>query len=183
MFQPKENSLFAVLMRSPWWASVLVAGAVAGLLQFLMPAMYAVAAALPFIVIAVMAAWKQARAPSGKHIAGTLERLRAAPWSDFAGRVAAAYARQGYEVKRLEGAPADFELLRGFRTTLVACRRWKAGRTGIEPLRELDAARKAREAGECVYFASGEITAQARDFAAQRNIRLLEGAEVAKLLG
>jgi restriction system protein len=180
MFKPKENSLFAILLRSQWWVSALIAAAVIALLRFLMPTVYAVAAALPFIVIGLYVAWQELRSPSGRRIAGTLQRLRAMPWSDFAGAVAKAYAREGYEVQRLDDARADFQLVRGGHTTLVACKRWKATRTGIEPLRELDAARQAREAGECVYFAAGEVTERARAFAAERNIRLVEGAELAK---
>ena len=178
-----ENSLFAILLRSPWWVSVLIAAALVGLLRFLMPTVYAVAAALPFLVIAAIVAWKQLRAPSGRRIAAALERLRAMPWPEFAAAVGGAYAAQGYEVHRLDDARADFALLRNGYTTLVACKRWKATRTGTEPLRELDAARQARDARECVYFAAGEVTAQARALAVERNIRLLEGAEVAKLLG
>ena len=177
-----ENSLFAILLRSPWWASTLIALAVIGALRFLMPTMYAVAAALPFIGIALYVAYRQLREPSGKRIAKTLERLRALPWDEFAGEVAKAYGREGYEVQRLAGAQADLELVRAGRTTLVACKRWKATRTGIEPLRELDAARRAREASGCIYVAAGEVTEQARAFAAQKNIRLLGGAELAKKL-
>ncbi len=177
-----ENSLFAVLLRSPWWVSALIAIAVVAALRFLMPTVYAVGAAIPFIGIAAYAAWKQLRAPSARRIAGTLERLRAMPWNEFAGEVAKAYGREGYEVQRLDGGQADFELARRGRKTLVACKRWKATRTGIEPLRELDAARRAREVDECVYVAAGEITGQARAFAAERNIRLLEGGELARLL-
>ena len=177
-----ENSLFAILLRSPWWASALIAGAAIGLLRLLMPTIYAVAAAVPFIAIAVYVAWRQLREPSGRKITGTLERLRALPWEEFADELSKAYAREGYEVQRLAGGPADFELARSGRKALVACKRWKATRTGIEPLRELEAARRPREADACVYIAAGEITAQARRFASERNIRLLEGRELAKLL-
>lgn len=176
-----ENSLFAILLRSQWWVSMLIAAALVGLLRFFMPTMYAVAAALPFIVIGGIVAWKQLRAPSGKRIAGTLERLRAMPWNEFAAAVGSAYSAQGYEVQRLDDARADFALVRNGYTTLVACKRWKATRTGTEPLRELDAARAALEARECIYFAVGEITAQARSFAAERNIRLVEGPELARI--
>ncbi|HYR33109.1 MAG TPA: restriction endonuclease, partial [Burkholderiales bacterium] len=78
---------------------------------------------------------------------------------------------------------ADFELVQGSRSTLVACKRWKAMRTGIEPLRELEDARRAREAAECIYVATGEVTAQARAFAAERNIRVVEGAELVRKFG
>ena len=177
-----ENSLFAILLRSPWWVSSVIAVAVIAALRFLMPTMYAVAAALPFIGIALYVAYRQLREPSGKRVARTLERLRALPWDEFAGEMAKAYAREGYEVQRLAHAKADFALLRGGRTTLIACKRWKATRTGVEPLRELDAVRRAEEASECVYVAAGEVTEQARAFAEQRNIRLVGGVELAKKL-
>jgi restriction system protein len=182
MFKPKENSLFAILLRSPWWVSALVAAALTGAMHFFLPAIYALAAALPFIVITLYVAWKQLRAPSAKRIAATLERLRGMPGEEFAAAMGEAYRREGYEVTRLAGGQADFEIARGGRKTLVACRRWKATRTGVEPLRELEAARRAREAHGCIYVAAGEITGQARAFAAQRNLRLVEGGELARLL-
>ena len=180
--QMNKNSLFAVLLRSPWWASALAAIALAGGVSLLVPAAYAMFAALPFAVIAAYVGWQELRAPGAGRIAGTLERVRAMSWDDFSRAIEEAYRREGYTVNRLGDARADFELLQGSRSTLLACKRWKATRTGVEPLRELEAARCAREADECIYVATGEITEQAHAFAAQRNIRLLHGAELAKLL-
>ena len=179
MFKPKENSLFAILLRSQWWVSALVAVAAIGLIRLMVPTMYAVAAALPFIVIALYVGWRELREPSGRRVARTLEALRAMNADEFAGAMEAAFKGDGYTVKRL-GAQADFELERASRNTLVVCKRWKATRTGVEPLRELDAARKAREAHECIYVAAGEITGQARAFAAEKNIRLIGAVELAK---
>ncbi len=72
--------------------------------------------------------------------------------------------------------------MQGAYSTLVACKRWKAVRTGVEPLRELQAAREAREAHHCVYVATGEITDQARAFAMEKKISLVQGADLATLL-
>jgi restriction system protein len=102
-------------------------------------------------------------------------------WEDFSAAIEEAYRREGYTVSRLAGH-ADFELVQGARSTLVACKRWKATRTGIEPLRELEVFRRAREAHGCIYVAAGEVTEGARAFAAQKSIRLVQGAELAKLL-
>lgn len=179
MFKPKENSLFAILLRSQWWVSALVAVAAIALIRLMVPTMYAVAAALPFIVIALYVGWRELREPSGRRVARTLEALRAMNADEFAGAMEAAFKGDGYTVKRL-GAQADFELERASRNTLVVCKRWRATRTGVEPLRELDAARKAREAHECIYVAAGEITGQARAFAAEKNIRLIGAVELAK---
>src|SRR5688500_4282995 len=67
-------------------------------------------------------------------------------------------------------AQADFELVQGWRSTLVACKRWKATRTGVEPLRALEAACRARKAQGGIYVAAGEVTAQAAAFAAGKSI-------------
>jgi restriction system protein len=142
-------------------------------------ALYAIFSALPFIVIGCYAAWQQLRAPSDKQVAATLESLRALSRDQFSAALEDAYRRDGYSVTRLDIAGADLELTRSGRVTLVCCKRWKVARAGIEPLRELDAARQAREAHECVYAAAGEITENAAAFAAEKNIQLLQGADLA----
>jgi len=180
-----KNSLFAVLLRSPWWISIAVAAAIFVLAKSLLPevyALYGIFASLPFIVIGCVAGWQQLRAPSAARIDAALESLRALSWDEFSAALDAAYRREGYSVSRANIAGADLELTKSGRVCLVACKRWKVARAGVEPLRELDAARNAREAHECIYLAAGGITDNALAFAAEKNIRLLHGAELAKLL-
>ena len=130
-----------------------------------------------------MAGWKQLRAPSAARIAATLESLRALSWDEFSAALEDAFRRDGYAVSRLEHRRrrSGIDEVRP-RLHWSACKRWKVARTGIEPLRELDAAREAREAHEGIYVAAGEITDNASAFAAEKNIRLLHGAELATLL-
>jgi restriction system protein len=177
-----ENSLFAVLLRSAWWVSALVAIGVIVAVRFIVPLIYAIFAALPFIVISVYVAWLQLRAPSAKSVETTLTRLRSLSWEQFAAEMEAALKREGYTVARIAHASADFELDYRGRRILLACKRWKATRTGVEPLRELAAACAAREAHEGIYAFAGEVTDQAGAFAAQNKIRLLHGVELVKLL-
>ena len=177
-----DNSLFAILLRKPWWVSGLVAAAIFGLLRHFLSWDFALFGAGPFIAISVWVAWKALRAPSAARIAKTLERLRGQSWDDFSRAIEEAYRRDGYTVSRLGDARADFEMVQGPYSTLVACKRWKAMRTGIEPLRELQAVREAREAHHCVYVATGEITEQARAFAVEKGINLLQGRELAVLV-
>jgi restriction system protein len=179
-WQVSENSLFAVLLRSPWWVSFLVAAGVFALMRYFLPAMYASAGALPFAVIGFVAGWKQFRAPSAKKIAARLEALRQMSWEEFARTLEAGFKREGYEVTRLDGA-ADFALDKGARLTLVAAKRWKAQRTGVEPLRELTELGEKKGAGECWYVCSGEMTENARTFARDKAIKVVEGAELARL--
>jgi restriction system protein len=182
-----KNSLFAILLRSPWWISIALAVGISvvgrfALERFSQPGIYAVFFGLPFFVIGCYAGWRQLRAPSAERIAATLESLRAMSWDEFLAALEAAFRRDGYAVSRLNGAGADLELTKSGRVALVACKRWKVARAGVEPLRELDAARRARDAHESIFVAAGELTDTARAFAAANGMRLLEGAVLAQLL-
>jgi restriction system protein len=181
-FRISENSLYSILLRSPWWVSLLVAAGVFALVRLILSDGYAAFAVLPFVVIGAIAAWRQLRAPRGAALEKRLEALRALPWEAFAPRLEQAWRRQGFQVAPFAGAGAEYELARAGRTTLAACKRWKASRTGVEPLRELAAAAKARGAADSVYLTLGEVTDTAREFATGNGIRLMQGAELAKLL-
>ena len=164
-----KNTLFAILMRSPWWVSVLAAFGVFAVTRIVLGSewvLYSVAIALPLAVIAVVAAWQQFRTPSGERVEAALERLRALPWEGFAAALEEGFRGEGYAVKRIEGS-ADFELEKAGRVLLVAAKRWKASRTGVEPLRELQAAGAALEGVECIFLSAAELSANARSFAAE----------------
>lgn len=181
-FPMAENSLFAVLLRSPWWISAAIAAGIFAAVRLVVPEVYAFFGTLPFVVIACCAGWQQLRAPSAARVDDSLAALRALSWHDFSSAVEDAFRRDGYSVSRCDGGAADLELTRTWRVSLVGCRRWKVARTGVEPLRELHAAMRAREAQECIYVAAGEISDNARAFALANGIRLVHGAELAKLL-
>jgi len=184
-FQIAKDSLFAILLRSPWWISIAIAAGIVAVVNFVLPTVpvgYAVFAALPFLVIGAVAGWRQLRQPSAARVGNTVEALRAMSWGDFSNALEDAFRRDGYTVSRLAGVGADFELTKAGRTTLVACKRWKVARAGVEPLRELHEAKRARDAHECLYVATGEITDGARKFATEKNVRIVHGAELAKLL-
>lgn len=184
-WQMNENSLFAILLRSPWWMSFAIAGALAAAGIALLPEQYrvfAVVTGAPFLVIGVIAAWKQWQAPSGARIERTLENVRAMSWIDFARALETAYRADGYEVSAVRAPAADFTIRKEWRTALVSCKRWKAARTGIEPLRDLHAAKEAHAAHECIYIAIGDVSDNARAFAVKHAIRLVGAAELAQLL-
>lgn len=176
-----KNSLFAILLRSPWWVSLAVAGALFAGLRLMIPPLYASFFALPFLVVGAYAAWKQLRAPSAQSIARKVEAARAMDAKTFAAALEAGFRREGFEVTRLEGEDVDFELDRSGSRILVACRRWKAARTGVEPLRQLKAAARARKA-DCIYVVAGEMSPAAATFAAENGIRIFSGTELARRL-
>ena len=180
-----RNSLFAVLLRSPWWVSIGIAVAAGLVARMVLPdayAAYGMFSGMPFLVIGVIAAWKQLRAPSAAQVANTLQAVGAMSWGQFSNAIEAAFRRDGFNVSRLGGNQADFEMVKAGRTALLSCKRWKAARIGIEPLRDLHAAREAREAQEAIYVALGEITDTARAFATEKKIRLMQASELAQLL-
>ena len=177
-----ENTLFAILLRSRWWVSMLVALGTFAVVRLFLDAGFAFFAALPFIVIAVVALWKQRHVPRGARLDAAMDALREMTWDAFARALEQGYQREGYTVKRVEGA-ADLELEKAGRLSLVAAKRWKASRTGIEPLKELVAAGEARGAAECVYVLAGEMTRNAQGFADKAKIRWLRGADLVKLVG
>lgn len=180
-----EKSLFAILLRSPWWISFIIAAGFGLASKALLPAEYFVFGALggfPFVVIGVIAAWRQVRAPSTAHVESTLALISALSWREFAAAVEQAFARQGYVMQRLDNASADFVMTRAGRTTLLSCKRWKAARLGIEPFQSLHAAFAAHAADGGLCITTGEVTDKARQFAATQQIRLIEGTELAQLL-
>ena len=180
-----ENSLFAMLLRSPWWMSIGIAVGIALVARIVLPDQYAVVGALtglPFAVIGAIAAWKQLRAPSTARVASTLEAIGSMSWSDFSSAIEDAFRRDGYAVTRLSGSQADYEMNKAGRTSLVSCKRWKAATIGVESLRALHAVKEARESQEGIYVSVGGITDSARKFASEKKIRVVQGAELAQML-
>jgi restriction system protein len=183
-FKMARNSLFAVLLRSPWWISMAVALLVATVAYVLLPEPYRVAGAtggLPFLLIGLAALWQQLRLPSAKRSEQILGAVSAMNWPQFSGLLEDGFTRQGYRVERVQGA-ADFALTREGRTTLVAARRWKAARHGEEALQALQHAAKSRDASSCLYVALGELSANAEKFAKRNDVQLMQGPALAFLL-
>lgn len=183
-FKMSQDSLFAILLRSPWWLSLLAAVGVALLARLAFPeplSSYGVITAFPFLVIAVMAARKQWRMPSAKQTAATLEAAGALSWKEFAARLEEALKREGYTVTPGAGA-ADFSLAMEGRIGVISARRWKASNHGIEPLRELQGAREAKAAHEAIYVAGSALSENAQRYAGEHKIFILEGAELARIL-
>lgn len=179
-----ENSLFAILMRSPWWISFAVAAVIALLGKIIASGeyfSYGVAFTLPFIVVGSIAAWRQRDEPSAARIEETIDAVSAMSWREFSGLMQKAFERDGFTVKRIDGA-ADFLLEKQGRTSVVCCKRWKAASQGVEPLRELEAAREVREAREALYVSANGVSDVARQFAKEHRMALMLAPQLARLL-
>jgi len=180
-----RNSLFAVLLRSPWWISfalVLVIGLASGALLPPEYVPFGVMGGLPFMVIGVIAAKRQLRAPSDTEVARILETLGAMSWNDFTHTLETAYLAQGYAVSRTQADGADLQLVKGGRTTLVSAKRWKAINQGVETVRALTLARAREDASHSIYITIAGLGEHARRFAEKNQVEVLAGAPLAELL-
>lgn len=181
-----SNSLFAILLRSPWWISFVIAGAIGVAGAALLPEKYALLGAvgsLPILGVGFVAAWRQLRAPSAAQVDATVDAALALPWRTFADTLQNAWQTSGFVVERLPGPGADFRLTQNGRVTLVSARRWKAASHGSDPIRQLMASVQAEGAAAASYMAiQGNVSEAARALARDNDVRLLGRSELAKLL-
>jgi len=177
-----KRSLFAILSRSPWWLSLLIAAALFMAVRQFMPDYAALASILPLLAVAGYAGWRQLRAPGAERGADALAGLRALSRRAFAARIEEAFRRDGHAVVALAGGAADYELRKNGRVALAGCKRWKVAQTGVEPLRALLQAKQAADAHDCIYVTAGDLSPNARQFAARNGIRLLCDAELVEFL-
>ena len=184
-FKMAKNSLFAILLRSPWWISFAIVAAFTLVSGALLPKEYVgfgLMGSLPFLVIGVMAARKQWRAPSSARVAEALAQVGAMTWRDFSAQIERMYTQQAYAVTRLNNSAADFQLSKGDQTWLVSCKRWKAATHGVEVLRDLVAAKETLGAQHCSYLSLVPVSDTAKRFAAEQGVTLLAGDALGRFL-
>ncbi|MDD2547811.1 MAG: restriction endonuclease [Burkholderiaceae bacterium] len=180
------NSLFAVLLRSPWWLSFALVGLIVLIAAAWLPSPYEVFGALgslPIFGVGCVAAWRQLRAPSAAQVQARLDTAARLAWRDFSDQLARAWQAEGYAVQRLHGPATDLRLEKAGQVHLVSARRWKAAHHGIEPLRDLQAALAPHGAQTGVYVALQPLSEQAQALARGQGLVLLQGEALARLLG
>lgn len=184
-FKMAQNSIFALLLRSPWWVSGGIALVIALIAVAIVPrqyVIYGIFTGMPFMIVSVIALRRQWGKPSQARVAEILKTVRAMAWRDFSVEIENALKRDGFELTRIDLPEADFSISSQGRTALVSCKRWKAASTGVEPLRELVKAKEVRGAHDCFYITSGDFTQNAMQFAVENKMRLVHGEGLAKLL-
>lgn len=181
-----ENSLFALLLRSPWWISFVLVACVALVSKALLPAEYFIYGALggfPIFVVGCIAAWRQLRAPSAAKVQQMLDTTQAMSWGAFSQALTHAWVGQGYDVNIASNGAVDLRLTKNGQTTLVSAKRWKAATHGVEPLRELYSAVQAQSAQGGIYIAGqGSVSETAALFARDHGIAIVQGPVLAALL-
>jgi len=184
-FRMAQNSLFAILLRSPWWISAAIALALAlfGLAVLSDPfRILAIVSGVPFALIGAVAARRQWHLPSAARVSETRDALARMPWSAFGDLLEQSFRRDGYTVSKSKAGAVDFELNRNGRRMLVCARRWKSARTGLEAVQALQAERDAADQPDGLYIGLGALTDTALPFAKEHGIAVWDAGELARAL-
>jgi restriction system protein len=149
--------------------------------QYLVPALCVIAAALS------MFKRRQGRELAGRVAsAPSAAALDAMSWQDFERLVGEAFRQRGYSVVETGRGGADggvdLVLRKGNEKFLVQCKQWKALKVGVEVVRELFGVMAARGATGGFVVTSGTFSGDATDFARGRNVELIDGVALHRML-
>jgi restriction system protein len=177
-----QQTLFTILLRQPWWVTLLVAFVLFAVVHAIFPPI-APFMALPFAGLSVYIAYRQWRGNAGVDPVERLSTLRAMSWEEFSALLNDAYRRQGYSVEPAQGPGYDFKLTKDGRIFLLQCRRWKVNQVGVAPIRELVAAVARTEAYKGICVSAGEFSEPARKLTSTEPLSLVCGNELVQLVG
>jgi len=199
----KDESILDLLIGCPWWVSVLVSAAAFVGLRYVMPTMdfggvavnsvakglslVAPVVALVLLIpapIAALNSWRKRRLLDNQK---GIDSIRALGWREFEELVGEAYRRQGYRVIENTTAGPDEEidlvLKKNGGLVLVQCKQWKSTTVGVNIVRELFGVMTAKRATSGILITSGIFTQEAKNFAADKPIDLVDGTRLLQLAG
>jgi len=112
--------------------------------------------------------------------------LNGISWQEFEELVGEFFRRKGYAVTETGGSGpdggVDLVLLNGDEKTLVQCKQWRSYRVGVKIVRELYGVMAAEGAAAGYVVTSGQFTADAIRFANGREIELIDGENLNRLI-
>lgn len=114
-----------------------------------------------------------------------LDSIRDLHWSEFEQLLAEAFRRQGYSVQDTgPGADGGIDLIlhKDGRKELVQAKQWNKYKVGVKVVRELYGVQTAQHADSAILVTSGSVTADARRFAEQNALRIIEGAQLEQMI-
>ena len=107
-------------------------------------------------------------------------------WNEFEMLVGESFRCRGYRVEETGGGGPDggVELLlrKGTERSLVQCKHWKASMVGVDVLRQLYGVMAARGATAGFVVTSGRLSDDAKRFAEGRNVELIDGLMLQRML-
>ncbi len=198
----RKDGILEILTEVPWWVSVVVSCAVYVVMRWVLPSiefenryLNGLANAAPqtawfFALIllfpGVVSFLKRKQRQRLLDTRSDLESIRKLSWSDFELLIAEAFRRQGYDVEERGGSSPDGGVDLVLRTdgakTLVQCKHWKSQKVGVSIVRELLGVMTAKSASAGIVVTAGDYTVDARKFARDNRVRLIDGTELAKMI-
>jgi len=154
---------------------------VAKLAQFIVPLVFVGGAIASF-----MAKARRTELVDAVAAGNAPDSLNEMTWREFESLVEEAYRLRGYSVRRIGGdgpdGGVDLVLDRGAEKVLVQCKQWRAMKVGVSTIRELYGVMAAKGAASGIVVTSGRFTDEAVEFASGRNIKLVEGEELRRMI-
>lgn len=115
-----------------------------------------------------------------------LQAVERLTWQEFEMLVGESFRRQGYTVKETGGGGADggidLEMSLNGQKYLVQCKQWKAFKVGVTVVREFFGVMVANGAKGGFVVTSGVFTDDAVSFAEDKNITLIDGRKLVKII-
>jgi|TARA_R110000772_G_scaffold257336_2_gene374093 restriction system protein len=112
--------------------------------------------------------------------------IRGLSWREFEEYIAEIYRRRGYTVREnLAGGPdggVDIHLERDGKPHIVQCKHWKSNKVGVSVVRELYGVMVSEGALSASVVTTGMFTEEARQFAADKAIDLIDGNQLEGLM-
>jgi restriction system protein len=195
--QDSFDVLSAVFARLPWWAPFLLAL----LAWFLVPPigravvhqkawdhvwpMVAGLFALVLALTGIAGQFEKARRRRLLAQVKSLETLQALSWREFEQLCAEAYRSRGYavsETARGADGGVDLVLRRDSERIFVQCKHYGVRRVDVRPIRELFGVMAAEGATGGIFLCSGSYTSAAERFARGKNLSLVDGPGLLKLV-
>jgi restriction system protein len=199
----RNESILNLLAQCPWWVSVVVSGAAYVFLKFILPSIHfesmmfnsfakGISSAAPFVAlflllpapIAALNSWRKRRLLDSQK---GVDSIRALGWREFEELVGEAYRRQGYKVaENVTAGPdegIDLTLKKDGGLVLVQCKQWKSAKVGVNIVRELLGVMAAKHATSGILITSGVFTEEAKNFATDKPIDLVDGIQLLQLIG
>ncbi|NVZ10565.1 restriction endonuclease [Allochromatium humboldtianum] len=150
--------------------------------QYLLPAIFTLGA-----LVSVLRRGKRAKLYQDVSRTPSQQALESLTWHEFELLIGEWFRRQGYAVVETGGVGEpdggiDLVLSKQNQIYLVQCKQWKALQVGVNVVRELMGVMAVQNASGGFVVTSGRFTDEARRFAEQAKITLIDGRQLTGLL-
>lgn len=206
----KNESIFVLLSLLPWWVSVALSSISYLLLKYFIPSIEfqqkgpadmtymlfkglatAAPASAPIIALlllipALISFFNSFQKKKLLDKQQDLDTIKSLSWKQFEELVAEAYRRKGYSVVENYGTGpdggVDLVLNKDGNLFLVQCKQWRNQKVDVRVVREMYGVMTAKQANGVIIIASGLFTQEAKNFATDKPIDLVEGNQLADLI-